>query len=213
MHFQNRFIPYHDWLCLMPMEIEKMLNYVIFLNRIGALFIIFVLSIQAPTTMAQETELSDGFAMVMRPPAASVVIDESEAQNINDFFHHAERAIQSENIDSLMTLYSDKYTNSRNGDKHFSEEIWNKIFTRFNKISSRHSMKLVDYDEAAGRAITECSGLLFGTPEGESGLVVIDRWDNQRHILIKEEHWKLLGSSGESALRYGEESTKLHPLF
>ena len=74
-------------------------------------------------------------------------------------------------------------------------------------------MKLIDYDKAAGRAITECNGLLFGTPEGENGLIIIDRWDNQSHILIKEEHWKLLGSSGESALRYGEKDAMLHPLF
>lgn len=213
MYFQNRFIPYHDWLCLLPMEIEKMLNYVLFLNQIGKFLIIFVLSIQARTTMAQETQLSDGFSMVMQPPAASIEIDESEAQDINDFFHHAERAIQSENIDSLMALYSDKYTNSKNGDKHFAAEIWNKIFARFDDISSRHSMKLIDYDKAAGRAITECNGLLFGTPEGENGLIIIDRWDNQSHILIKEEHWKLLGSSGESALRYGEKDAMLHPLF
>jgi len=190
-----------------------MLNCVFFLNRIGTLLIMFVLSIQARTAMAQETQLSDSFSMVMRPPAASVKIDESEAQDINDFFHHAERAIQSENIDSLMALYSDEYTNSGNGDKHFAAEIWNKIFTRFDNISSRHSMKLIDYDEAAGRAITECSGLLFGTPEGEVGLVVIDRWDNESHILVKEEHWKLLGSSGKSALRYGEKEALLHPLF
>ena len=190
-----------------------MLNTVLFLKPITALFVVFALLLPGPTTTAQETQLSEGFAMVMQPPAASVVIDESEAQEINDFFHNAEHAIQTENIDSLMALYSDTYTNSKNGDKQFAAEIWNRIFSSFNDVASRHSMKLVEYDEASNHAITECSGLLFGTPEGESGLVIIDRWDNEYHILVKEEHWKLLGTTGETALRYGEKDEKLHPLF
>ena len=150
---------------------------------------------------------------VIARPAASIEIDESEVQDIADFFHQAERAIQSENINTLMVLYSDKYTNQRNGDKQFAAELWNKIFARFDNISSRHSMKLINYDKAAGRATTECSGLLFGTPEGENSPVTIDRWDNQRHILIKDGEWKLLGNLGDTALRYGEKDAELHPLF
>jgi hypothetical protein len=190
-----------------------MLKYVSFISQMGALIIVFVVSVQSNTATAEETQLSNDFAMVMRPPDASIEIDETEAQNIANFFHQAERAIQSENINELMALYSDEYTNQKNGDKQFAAELWGKIFARFDSISSRHSMKLIDYDQAAGHAITECSGLLFGTPEGESNPVLIDRWDDQRHILIKEGDWMLLGTSGESALRYGEKDEKLHPLF
>jgi hypothetical protein len=190
-----------------------MLKHVSSIIQMRALIIVFVVSVQFNTATAEETQLSDDFAMVMRPPDASIEIDESEAQNIANFFHQAERAIQSENINELMALYSDEYTNQKSGDKQFAAELWGKIFSRFDNISSRHSMKLIDYDQAAGRAITECSGLLFGTPEGESNPVLIDRWDDQRHILLKEGDWKLLGNSGETALRYGEKDEKLHPLF
>jgi len=194
-------------------DFERMLNSISFLSRVGILLIVCAPLMQTRSAAAQESQLSEGFAMVMQPPAASVVIDESEAQEINDFFHNAEHAIQTENIDSLMALYSDRYTNSKNGDKQFAAGIWNRIFSSFNDVASRHSMKLVEYDEASNHAITECSGLLFGTPEGESGLVIIDRWDNEYHIMVKEEHWKLLGTTGETALRYGEKDEKLHPLF
>lgn len=183
------------------------------LSQAVMLSIVFVLSIQSGITIAEETQLSDDFSMVMEPPTASIDIDESEVQNIMDFFHQAERAIESENIDTLMALYSDKYTNLRNGDKAFAEELWNKIFAGFDNISSRHAMKLIAYDRTAGQAITECSGLLTGTPKGESRPVTIDRWDNQMHILVKEDYWKLFGNAGESAQRYGEEEVKLHPLF
>jgi len=190
-----------------------MLKKDIFLSRVAMFPIAFVLSVQPGITMAEETQLSDDFSMVMEPPVASIGIEEREVQDIRDFFHQAERAIESKKIEALMVLYSDKYTNLRNGDKEFAKKLWNKIFAGFDDISSRHSMKLIAYDKAAGQAITECSGLLTGTPKGESHPVTIDRWDNQRHILIKEGYWKLFGNAGESAQRYGEMEGNLHPLF
>ena len=153
------------------------------------------------------------FVRMMRAPAEGVEIDQGEAQDIENFFHQAERAIQSENIDTLMALYSDEYTNQRDGDKQFATELWKKVFARFDNISSRHSMKLIDYDQASGRAVTECSGLVFGTPEGESNPVLIDRWDDQMHILIKEGNWKLLGNAGETEPDFSETDEELHPLF
>ena len=190
-----------------------MLRNILFVSQVGVLFIASTLSLQSGTAIAEETQLTEDFSMVMRPPAGGVEIDDNEAQNITNFFHHAERAIQSENIDALMALYSDEYTNQRDGDKQFAAELWKKVFARFDNISSRHSMKLIDYDRAAGRAVTQCSGLLFGMPEGESNPVLIDRWDDQRHILIKEGDWKLLGNSADSAPRSTDTDDSLHPLF
>ena len=190
-----------------------MLRNILFVSQVGVLFIASTLSLQSGTAIAEETQLTEDFSMVMRPPAGGVEIDDNEAQNITNFFHHAERAIQSENIDALMALYSDEYTNQRDGDKQFAAELWKKVFARFDNISSRHSMKLIDYDQAAGRAVTQCSGLLFGMPEGASNPVLIDRWDDQRHILIKEGDWKLLGNSGDSAPPTTDTDDSLHPLF
>ena len=195
------------------MELEIMLRNVSFIRQVGALLIASTLSLQSGAAIAEETQLTEDFSMVMRPPAEGVQVDDNEAQEITKFFHHAERAIQSENIDALMALYSDEYTNQRDGDKQFAAELWKKVFARFDNISSRHSMKLIAYDRAAGRAVTQCSGLLFGMPEGESNPVLIDRWDDQRHILIKEGDWKLLGNSGESAPRTTDTDDSLHPLF
>jgi hypothetical protein len=195
------------------MEFEIMLRSVLFISQVGALFIASTLSLQSGTAIAEETQLTEDFSMVMRPPAEGVQVDDNEAQDITNFFHHAERAIQSENIDALMALYSDEYTNQRDGDKQYAADLWKKVFARFDNISSRHSMKLIDYDRAAGRAVTQCSGLLFGMPEGESNPVLIDRWDDQRHILIKEGVWKLLGDSGESTSRTSDTDDSLHPLF
>ena len=194
-------------------ESEIMLRNVLFVSQAGALLVASALSLQSGTAIAEETQLMEEFSMVMRPPAEGVQVDDNEAQDISNFFHHAERAIQSENIEALMALYSDEYTNERDGDKQFAADLWKKVFARFDNISSRHSMKLIDYDRAAGRAVTACSGLLFGTPEGDSNPVLIDRWDDQRHILSKEGDWKLLGNTGVSTPSATDNDDDLHPLF
>ena len=190
-----------------------MMKKSLFLSRVAVLVLVSVLSLQAGSLMAEEAKISAGFSMDMRPPGTGVEIEQAELQNIADFFHQAELAIESENIDALMALYSDRYTNLRNHDKEFAEELWTRIFAGFDNLSSRHSMQLINYDKAAGQAVTECDGLLTGTPKGENHSVTIDRWDKQRHILVKEGDWKLFGNAGEAAQRYGEEDAKLHPLF
>ena len=180
---------------------------------VAAICSFLVLTSQPNIAMAEELKLSDEHSMVMQAPAAHIAIAASELKNIEEFFHSAEMAIESERIDELMSLYSERYTNLRNGDKQFAREIWIKIFSNFDDISSRHSMQLISYDEISGQAITECSGLLSGTTADSAGPVTIDRWDTQRHILIKEGYWKLFGNAGTSARRYGGEGEEMHPLF
>jgi len=183
------------------------------LPRCVAVLMVMLMPFQLGVVVAQEAELSDHFSMVLQPPATGLAIEESEVDQIVEFFHKAERAIESKNIDALMSLYSERYTNLRNGDKKFAEKIWNRIFASFDDISSRHSMQLISYDQTSGQAITECSGLLVGTPKGTDSPTSIDRWDAQRHILVKDGDWKLFGNAGKAAERYGEESGEMHPLF
>jgi hypothetical protein len=162
---------------------------------------------------AANEELSDQHSMEVRVVSADVTISQSEVGNIRKFFHAAERAIEAEDLPSLMALYSDRYANLRNGDKKFAEDIWKRIFAGFDNLSSRHSMELVMYDGSLGQAVTLCSGLLTGTAAGENRSVVIDSWDNQRHILVKEGNWKLFGNAGATAQRFGLEGEPIHPLF
>ena len=61
-----------------------MLKYVLFISQVGTLLIVSVLSMQSRTSIAEETQLSEDFSMVMRPPATSVEIDESESQDITN---------------------------------------------------------------------------------------------------------------------------------
>lgn len=176
--------------------------------------LLVILSIQPAISTANEKQLSDDYSMEMEAPAPGIEIEDSDLQDIIAFFQNAERAIESENIDDLMMLYADNYKNLRNRDKAFAKDIWNRIFGSFDGISTRHSMQLIGFDKAAGQAITECSGLLTGTPKGGQQPITIDRWDTQRHILVKEGHWKLFGNAGRSSRwRYGADGEPMHPLF
>lgn len=182
----------------------------LFPRKITTFFILVVLFIFPGLSLAEalieRKTFSDEYSMVFHP-AAKVKTGEAEYRNIVNFFHKAEKAIETENLEALMALYSDKYRNRKNRDKKFAEGIWIKIFTNFDKLSARHSMKLITYEKSSGYqvVVTECSGILTGTPKGASRPVTIDSWDKQRHILINEGSWQLFGNAGESAKRYGEE--------
>lgn len=163
---------------------------------------------------AKKEVLSDEYSMKFDPSAVNK-IGESEYTEISNFFHKAEVAIETEDLESLMALYSERYRNLKKRDKRFAEAMWTKIFKNFDNISAKHTMKLSTYEVRNEHklAVTECSGLLVGTPNGANRPVTIDSWDNQLHILINEGDWRLFGNAGEAVKRYGEDEVETHPLF
>lgn len=164
-------------------------------------------------SLAGDAKLSDDYSMNV-DPLAKEKAGEADYQLLMNFFHEAERAIESENIEELMALYSDKYSNL-DQDKKFAERVWTKIFANFDDLSAKHSMDLLTYEEDLGQtvAVLECSGLLRGIPKGGDQPVTVDSWDKQWHVLIKEGGWRLLGNSGKAEQRYGSEERSAHPLF
>lgn len=162
----------------------------------------------------EKANLSDEYSMKFHA-SAKEKIGEAEYNEISNFFHKAEMAIETEDLESLMALYSERYRNLKKRDKKFAEEVWTKIFANFDNLSAKHMMKLSTYEKRSEHklAVTECSGLLVGTPNGADRPVTIDSWDNQMHILINEGSWKLFGNAGEAVIRYGEDDVEIHPLF
>ncbi len=178
-----------------------------------ALLSVFCPAIAAP--LGDRSGLSEDYSMTLHPAPATIDISAEQQNDIEKFFHRAERAIEAEDLDSLMVLYSERYTNLKNKNKEFARGIWTKIFANFDDLSSRHSMTLINYHDQDGHkvAVTECSGLLTGTPNGENARITIDSWDKQRHVLVNEDSWKLLGNAGKAEKRYGAGDAKTHPLF
>lgn len=176
-----------------------------------AIFLTAALTVPAASTFADQHRLSDRHKMVI-DSSLKEHLGEKTAKDVTSFFHRAETAIQSRNIEALMALYSDGYRDGDH-DKAAARKIWERIFKRFIKMATRHNMKLVTTSSDKDLVIMRCSGILLGIPEGGSAPIAIDNWNQQDHVLKKEGgQWKLIGSFGKSRKRLWFDKP-MHPLF
>jgi len=176
-----------------------------------AIFIMFASAMPAGLTFADQHRLSDRHKMEI-DNSLKEHLGEKTAKEVMSFFHRAETAIQSRNIEALMALYSDGYRDGDH-DKAAARKIWERIFKRFNELATRHNMSLVTKSSDKDLVIMRCSGILLGITEGVSGPVPIDNWNQQDHVLKKEGgQWKLIGSFGKERKRLWFDKP-MHPLF
>jgi len=74
-------------------------------------------------------------------------------------------------------------------------------------------MKLVSVTNGKNVVVFRCSGLLLGAPNVEKGVITIDNWNQQDHVLTLEDgNWKLLGTYGQERKRLWFDKP-MHPLF
>ena len=165
------------------------------------------------TGVASGTEhrLSDKYSMEV-DPAAKQQLGEQTFDEVMMFFHAAEKAIETKNLEALMELYSDNYSNGPH-DKKAARQIWERIFATFDIMATRHNMKLVKVSADKNMVVFQCSGLLLGVPEIKKGVITIDNWTKQDHVLVKEAGvWKLIGTYGQERQRLWFDKP-MHPLF
>jgi len=159
--------------------------------------------------------LSDRFTMVI-DPAAKQQLGEKTYNEVTAFFDAAEKAIETKDLKALMALYSNDYSNGDH-DKKSVELIWKRIFSRFGKMATHHNMQLANMTATKKSTkniiIMRCSGLLMGIYDPGKGVVTIDNWTMQDHVLVKEAgKWKLIGTYGRDRKRLWFDKP-LHPLF
>jgi len=160
--------------------------------------------------------LSDRFTMVI-DPAAKQQLGEKTFNEVTAFFKAAEKAIETKDLKALMALYSDDYSNGDH-DKKSVEQIWKRIFSRFGTMATHHNMQLANMTATKKSTdqniiIMRCSGLLLGIYDPGKGVVTIDNWTMQDHVLVKEAgKWKLIGTYGRDRKRLWFDKP-LHPLF
>jgi len=160
--------------------------------------------------------LSDRFTMVI-DPAAKQQLGEKTFNEVTAFFKAAEKAIETKDLKALMELYSDDYSNGDH-DKKSVEQIWKRIFSRFGTMATHHNMQLANMTATKKSTdqniiIMRCSGLLLGIYDPGKGVVTIDNWTMQDHVLVKEAgKWKLIGTYGRDRKRLWFDKP-LHPLF
>ncbi|MDP6183396.1 MAG: hypothetical protein QF609_06235 [Gammaproteobacteria bacterium] len=160
---------------------------------------------------AENDVLSENFSLHI-DPAAREILGETAYGGIAAFFNKAERAIETENLESLMALYSGRYTDGTH-NKKTAAEVWKRIFSTFDTMATHHDMKLVGVAGKRNVVILRCSGLLLGVPDFQENAITIDAWDQQDHVLANEDGaWVLLGTYGKEKQRPGADKP-MHPLF
>lgn len=170
----------------------------------------------AGVAIGAEHKLADEFDIYV-DHAAKQQLGEQTFSELMAFFHEAEKAIETKDLNTLMGLYSDNYTDGEHNKKS-AEVIWERIFATFEMTATRHNMKLVKMAEDKNMVIFRCSGLLLGVPNPDAkmkqkGLVTIDNWALQDHVLVKEAgKWKLIGTYGTERKRLWFDKP-MHPLF
>lgn len=191
-------------------------NCVDTIRRLSIIFIApFLISVSlfSGAAIAEEHQISDKYSMVV-DPAAKQQLGEKTYNETMMFFHAAEKAIETKDLAGLMALYSDSYSDGVH-DKKSAEQIWQRMFNTFDSMATQHSLKLGKVSADKNMVIFQCSGLLMGSPDPKikKGLITIDNWANQDHVLVKEGgKWKLIGTYGLERKRFWFDQP-MHPLF
>src|SRR3970040_1653310 len=108
--------------------------------RRSALTCICLLVLFTGTAVADH-KYSDVFSLTI-DPAAEKTLGEKEFKSVMDFYHEAEKAIETKDLDALMARYSDHFQNGEH-DKAAAREIWTRIFDTFSSLAARHNMELI----------------------------------------------------------------------
>lgn len=136
-------------------------------------------------------------ALVEISKQAEIRADQDEIDAILDTFDQAEEALEAENLSVIMTIYSDGYQN-RGLRKEDTSRIWQDLFNRYDRLSSRHHFSRIILDPDGTKAKVTCTGALFGVSVFKKGArpepVQIDTWFEANHYLVLEEgEWRIVG--------------------
>ncbi len=178
----------------------------------GILILVSAPASNAAESMAKHKEhLSQNYTLNIDPHMKTTAGKEL-FEEVMSFFDEAEVAIEAKDLDKLMTLYSDSYTNGVR-KKADIVVVWKRLFSDFNGLAMTHNMHLTMNDPKAHLVIMTCSGILVGVPTGEKESIALDYWLNNEHVLVKENgHWKIIGSIGKEQKRLWFDKPA-HPLF
>ena len=173
--------------------------------------ILMAVSLFMGVAIGAEHQFSDKYSMEI-DPAAKQQLGEKTFNEVTRFFHEAEKAIETKDLEAIMALYSDNYRDGDH-DKKSAEQTWRRIFSTFDTMAMLHKMKLENMSADKNMVVFRCNGLLLGAPSPDKALVTIDNWNNQDHILVKEAgKWKLIGTYGLDRKRLWFDKP-MHPLF
>lgn len=133
-------------------------------------------------------------------------------QELVDFFDVAEDSIDVKDLNAHMATYSENYKDG-DKDRQAIEEIWKKIFAKFERVVVHQNLKVVTVSADKQTIILRSSGFLLAELDPKKRLVSIDNWTDQDFVLVKEGgKWKLISIYGKERKRFWFDKP-MHPLF
>ena len=134
-------------------------------------------------------------ALIEISKKTEVRADPATVEAILDTFNQAENSLEGKRVSDIMAFYATHYQN-RGLRKEETSRIWEDLFNRYDRLSSRHLFSRIVVDPAGKTATVTCTGALIGTPAFRKGAepVQIDTWFEANHYLILEEgEWRIIG--------------------
>lgn len=167
----------------------------------------------APNELPEKLDhkYADRFTVKFDPAAKQQLGDELYNELV-DFFDVAEDAIDVKDLNVHMAAYSENYKDG-DKDKRAIEEIWKKIFAKFERVVTHQNLKVVTVSADKHTIILRSGGFLLAESDPKQRLVTIDNWSDQDLVLVKESgKWKLISIFGKERKRFWFDKP-MHPLF
>lgn len=140
------------------------------------------------------------------------IVGEELSMEIVRFFKRMEMAVATENLEEIMSLYSENYINGPFVKKDM-EKVWKRIFAKYDDMTIVHNISFVNTAEGDKVMIVRCSGMLLGVPIAEDDYIAIDDWIDCDHVIANSgKGWSLVGTAGKGGKRLGYDKP-MQPLF
>jgi len=145
---------------------------------------------------------------------AVVQADERSLAEILDTFSRADEALHKQDLDALMTIYSQSYK-YHGYDKDRLRLLWKDLFLLHTQFSATHvfSKIVVNANATPPTAEITCSGSLWAVSKLTGQRVNIDSWFGDVHHLIYEDGaWRIRSHAWETP-DPGRYVLSPHPFF
>ena len=147
---------------------------------------------------------------------AEIQGDDQTVQAILSVFKKAEDAVNHNDLDGLMALYSENYLHG-GYTKDSVRAVWTDLFTKYRDFTGTHTFSKIKIqtDKRLPAAHVTCTGSLWAISNETGQRVQIDSWNGEVHHLISERGaWYMAGTYWE--IPPGKESRptfRPHPFF
>jgi ketosteroid isomerase-like protein len=148
-------------------------------------------------------------------PGGMQEVDSETLKELLFTFEQAELAMQAQDLDRIVALYSDEYL-FHGFKKADLQKIWKQLFDHYKDLESFHTFSVVRLAGSGVHQVAEitCSGVLWGTSRDTTLRSPVDSWYEEIHYLKKENgRWRIVGNAGGEAIPVLQFGVAPHPLF